>query len=98
MILKMELRKSDPIIIADSLTRIYAVGDTEVVGINQVDLQIAAGELVVLKGNSGCGKSTLLALLAGLDRPTSGNLFVANHRLDDPTANELTRFRRNCCF
>ena len=90
----MEFGKTDPVIAAESLTRIYSVGDTEVVGINQVDLQIASGEMVVLKGNSGSGKSTLLALLAGLDRPTSGNLSVANQRLEDPTANELTGFRR----
>jgi predicted ABC-type transport system involved in lysophospholipase L1 biosynthesis ATPase subunit len=54
------------------LTRIYPLGGSSVVGISAVDLAIAPGELVVLKGNSGSGKSTLLALLAGLDRPTSG--------------------------
>jgi ABC-type lipoprotein export system ATPase subunit len=80
---------------AKNLTRIYPLGDSSVVGINAVDLEIASGELVVLKGNSGSGKSTLLALLAGLDRPTSGELVVAGHTLTGAREAELTGFRRN---
>jgi putative ABC transport system ATP-binding protein len=49
---------------------------------------------VVLKGNSGSGKSTLLSLLAGLDRPTRGDLIVANHDLNKTSDSELTHFRR----
>jgi ABC-type lipoprotein export system ATPase subunit len=82
-------------ILARTLTRIYPLGDSSVVGINAVDLEIASGELVVLKGNSGSGKSTLLALLAGLDRPTSGELVVAGHTLTGAREAELTGFRRN---
>ncbi|HSV93317.1 MAG TPA: ABC transporter ATP-binding protein [Desulfobacterales bacterium] len=82
-------------ILARKLTRIYPLGDSSVVGINAVDLEIASGELVVLKGNSGSGKSTLLALLAGLDRPTSGELVVAGHTLTGTREAELTGFRRN---
>ena len=81
-------------IFAKGLTRIYALGDSEVIGINQIDLEIAAGELVVLKGNSGSGKSTLLSLLAGLDRPTRGELTVADHDLNKTSDSELTHFRR----
>jgi ABC-type lipoprotein export system ATPase subunit len=76
------------------LTRIYPLGDSFVVGINQVNLDVAPGELVVLKGNSGSGKSTLLSLLAGLDRPTSGDLLVAGHNLSNSHGTDLTRFRR----
>ncbi|MGA9476449.1 MAG: ATP-binding cassette domain-containing protein, partial [Desulfobacterales bacterium] len=54
------------------LTRVYRHGSAQVIGIDRVDLEIGAGEMVVLKGNSGSGKSTLLSLLAGLDRPSSG--------------------------
>ena len=86
--------KSQPMISAKGLTRIYKLGDSEVIGINRVDLEIAAGALVVLKGNSGSGKSTLLSLLAGLDRPTRGDLTVANHDLNKSSDGELTHFRR----
>ena len=90
----MNSEKSDSVISAKGLTRIYTLGDSEVIGINRVDLEIAAGDLVVLKGNSGSGKSTLLSLLAGLDRPTRGDLTVANHDLNKTSDSELTLFRR----
>jgi ABC-type lipoprotein export system ATPase subunit len=85
---------SQTVISAKGLTRIYKLGDSEVIGVSQIDLEIAAGELVVLKGNSGSGKSTLLSLLAGLDRPTGGKLMVAQHDLKKTSDNQLTHFRR----
>jgi ABC-type lipoprotein export system ATPase subunit len=83
-----------PLILARGLTRSYPLGDGAVIGINAVDLSVAAGEMVVLKGNSGSGKSTLLSLLAGLDRPTGGDLVVAGHALSDSGRVDLTRYRR----
>jgi len=83
------------VIDARKLTRTYILGDSEVIGINQLDLEIAAGELVVLKGDSGSGKSTLLSLLAGLDHPTRGELRVADHDLSRASPSELTHFRRD---
>ena len=59
-----------------------------------IDLRIPAGELVVLKGNSGSGKSTLLALLGGLDQPTRGALRVAGQDLQKATSHELNEYRR----
>jgi ABC-type lipoprotein export system ATPase subunit len=70
------------------------VGESTVVGIRDVDLDIAAGELVVLKGESGSGKSTLLSLLAGLDRPSRGELAVADRDLATGSEKHLTAFRR----
>ena len=90
----MQPTPPENLIDAKELTRIYALGDTEVIGINAVDLQISAGELVVLKGNSGSGKSTLLSLLAGLDRPTRGELTVAGNDLVSASPAALTHFRR----
>ena len=90
----MKPNSTRPVIDAKNLTRVYSLGDSEVIGINAVDLRIAAGELVVLKGNSGSGKSTLLSLLAGLDRPTRGELTVAENDLASATPADLTHFRR----
>jgi putative ABC transport system ATP-binding protein len=90
----MNCEASQPLISAKGLTRIYTLGDSKVIGINQIDLTIAAGQLVVLKGDSGSGKSTLLSMLAGLDRPTRGDLTVANHDLNKTPDSELTDFRR----
>ena len=83
-----------PVIHARHLMRIYRLGNREVIGINDIDLNIAPGELVVLKGNSGSGKSTLLSLIAGLDRPTRGYLNVADHDLTQASPSDLTQFRR----
>jgi ABC-type lipoprotein export system ATPase subunit len=82
------------LIAARGLTRSYALGANLVVGVAGIDLAVNAGELVLLKGHSGSGKSTLLSLLAGLDRPTGGELVVAGHDLNRATPDQLTRFRR----
>ena len=87
-------RSNQPLIQARGLTKIYRLGATEVVGLNNIDLDLSAGELVVLKGNSGSGKSTLLALLAGLDQPTSGRLVIADQDLKQATPAQLTQYRR----
>jgi ABC-type lipoprotein export system ATPase subunit len=84
-----------PMIRAEGLTRTYSLGTTQVVGVENIDLAIRQGELVVLKGNSGSGKSTLLALLAGLDRPTRGRLWVTGKELSLATPEELNLYRRN---
>ena len=90
----MQPHNANPLIKAQNLTRTYVLGNSEVIGINQLDFEIAAGELVVLKGDSGSGKSTLLSLLAGLDRPTRGELTVAQHDLTRASDAALTHFRR----
>jgi putative ABC transport system ATP-binding protein len=91
----MQPHNAAPLIKAQNLTRTYSLGDSEVIGINHLDFEIAAGELLVLKGDSGSGKSTLLSLLAGLDRPTRGELTVADHDLTLASDAALTHFRRD---
>jgi putative ABC transport system ATP-binding protein len=79
---------------ARGLTKVYRMGDVEVHALNGVDLDLYAGEFVVLLGPSGSGKSTLLNILGGLDVPTAGRVSYLEHDLtrDDDAA--LTRFRR----
>jgi ABC-type lipoprotein export system ATPase subunit len=80
---------------ARNLTRVYSVGALRVTGVDGIDMNIPAGQLVVLKGDSGSGKSTFLSLLGGLDRPTSGELTVAGRHLPHSSDEALTRFRRD---
>jgi ABC-type lipoprotein export system ATPase subunit len=70
------------------------MASSQVLGVNAIDMDIGSGQLVVLKGNSGSGKSTLLSLLAGLDRPTSGDLRVGGTDLTTASDRDLTRYRR----
>ncbi len=82
------------LIAAKNLSRIYKTDAGDVVGITHINLSIAGGEFLVLKGESGSGKSTLLSLLAGLDKPTSGELLVSDYDLRKSSSAQLTRFRR----
>ena len=70
------------------------MGEVEVHALRAVDLDLYAGELVVLLGASGSGKSTLLNILGGLDTPTSGDVYYLDHMLTGATDDRLTRFRR----
>jgi putative ABC transport system ATP-binding protein len=79
---------------ARDLVRRYGEGDTAVEALRGVDIEVRSGELVAVMGPSGSGKSTLMHILAGLDKPTSGTVWIAGQeitRLDDA---QLTRLRR----
>jgi putative ABC transport system ATP-binding protein len=77
------------------LTKVYGAGLAEVHALAGVDLDLYAGELVVLLGPSGSGKTTLLNNLGGLDTPTSGELRYRDLDLSRATEADLTRYRRN---
>jgi putative ABC transport system ATP-binding protein len=79
---------------ASQLTKTYQAGEVPVHALRGVDLDLRAGEFVVLLGPSGSGKSTLLNILGGLDVPSSGELWYREHRLDGAGERELTQFRR----
>ncbi|MBP1643717.1 MAG: transporter related protein [Acidobacteria bacterium] len=79
---------------ARGLTKVYRMGEIEIPALGGVDLDLYAGELVVLLGPSGSGKSTLLNILGGLDVPTAGTVRFLHHDLTRDDDAELTRFRR----
>lgn len=79
---------------ARGLTKTYRTGEVEVRALIDVDLDIGAGEFIVLLGPSGSGKSTLLNILGGLDVPTSGQVHFGDQDLSAATEAQLTAYRR----
>jgi putative ABC transport system ATP-binding protein len=88
------MRSEQAILVALGLTKIYRMGEVDVHALRGVDLELSAGELVVLLGPSGSGKSTLLNILGGLDAPSAGDIFYRDHHLTAATERALTRYRR----
>ena len=78
----------------EHLKKYYGTGDTQVRALDGVDFSVENGEFVSIVGTSGSGKSTLLHMLGGLDRPTSGKVFVDGQDIFSLKDNALTIFRR----
>lgn len=79
----------------EGVTRTFGEGHTRVDAVADADLQVRAGETVVVLGPSGSGKTTLLNLVGGIDQPTAGELHVAGQRLGGLDDRQLTAFRRD---
>jgi lipoprotein-releasing system ATP-binding protein len=78
---------------AENVTKIYRSGESDLVVLDRVNFEIAAGERLAMVGESGAGKSTLLHLLGGLDRPTSGAIYYKAKDLSGLGDSELADFR-----
>ncbi|MDP3670461.1 MAG: ABC transporter ATP-binding protein [Telluria sp.] len=86
---------SRPLFEARGLTKVYQMGEIQVQALRGVDLDLYAGEFVVLLGPSGSGKSTLLNILGGLDTPTTGSLRYAGQDLNLSDDKSMTQYRRS---
>ncbi|MFO1497940.1 MAG: ABC transporter ATP-binding protein [Verrucomicrobiota bacterium] len=84
---------TSPIVQVRQLSKIYRQGDIEVTALNQISLDIARGEFLTLMGPSGSGKSTLLHILAGIDRPTSGECQVQGIEVSGLSESALADWR-----
>ena len=82
------------IIVCENLIKIYKTPDLEVLALQGLDLNIAAGELMAIIGNSGSGKSTFLNMLGGLDRPSAGKLTVDGYDMNKITEQQLVEYKR----
>jgi putative ABC transport system ATP-binding protein len=82
------------VVTAHELHRRYGEGDTAVDALRGVSLEVASGQLTAVMGPSGSGKSTLMHILAGLDRPTSGEVTIAGEEITKLDDSALTKLRR----
>ncbi len=85
--------KTQALLEAKKLTKTYQISEIPTHALRGVDLKIFKGEFTALAGPSGSGKSTLLHLLSGLDKPTSGEVWLEQNRIDQLTTNELANLR-----
>ena len=86
-------RPSPTVVDARQLTRVWGRGDAAQTAVDAVDLTVRSGEVLAIVGPSGSGKSTLAALLAGVDRPTSGSIVACGQRIDKLKDKGLARWR-----
>ena len=91
----VEATRAESVFAARQITKVYHMGEVDVQALRGVDLDLYAGEFVVLLGPSGSGKSTLLNILGGLDTPSSGSVHYREKELTDFDDTGLTRYRRD---
>ncbi len=89
-----EEKKETAVITVKDLYKIYRIGDNRVRALNGVSFTINKGEFCAIVGTSGSGKSTLLNMLAGLEKPTKGEIIIAGEHMEKKSENQLVKFRR----
>jgi len=82
------------VITVKDLYKVYRIGENRVRALNGVNFTINKGEFCAIVGTSGSGKSTLLNMLAGLEKPTKGEIIIAGEHMETKSENQLVRFRR----
>lgn len=86
--------RGDPIIQVKNLYKIYRVGESRVHALDGVDFTVYKGEFCAIVGPSGSGKSTLLNMLAGLEKPSKGQIVIDHIHIENLSENQLVEFRR----
>lgn len=89
-----ETERSKPVITVKDLYKVYRIGENRVRALNGVSFSINRGEFCAIVGTSGSGKSTLLNMLAGLEKPTKGEIIIVGEHMETKNENQLVRFRR----
>ena len=91
---KEQIKERIPAIQVRNLYKVYRVGETKVYALNGEDFTMYKGEFCAIVGTSGSGKSTLLNMLAGLEKPTKGEIVIAGKHIEKLNENQLVSFRR----
>ena len=84
-----------PVIQVRNLHKVYSIGKNKVHALNGVSLEIYEGEFCAIVGTSGSGKSTMLIMLAGLEKPTKGEVVINGEHIEKMNENQLVKFRRD---
>ena len=92
--IEKKMGNREPVIKVKGLYKIYRLGQEKVRALNGVDFVINRGEFCSIVGTSGSGKSTLLNMLAGLEKPTKGEIVIAGEHMETKKENQLVKFRR----
>ena len=90
----MNEKMAGPVIRVKDLYKIYRIGENRVRALNGVDFTIEKGEFCCIVGTSGSGKSTLLNMLAGLEKPTKGEIVIAGEHIEKKSESQLVVFRQ----
>ena len=84
----------EDLIILNNLRKVYRMGDEKIIELNDINLSIKRKEFLCLLGTSGSGKSTLLNLMAGLEKPTRGEIFIDKFPIHKMNERDVTKFRQ----
>ena len=91
----LERKNMEPIISVRNLKKVFKIGDNDVPALNGLDFDIYQGEFIAIVGTSGSGKSTCLNMLAGLEKPSEGEIHIVGEAIEKMSESELVSFRRN---